>query len=94
MCQCQKGVLQGDPLSMVLFCLDIAPLLAEANQCMHPAAGDFSVPGTIKASADDWHPVVQHTSATSIPNALLCSSNIRHGDGIGKVLLAFSRRWS
>ena len=50
-----RGVLQSDPLSMALFCLAIAPLLAE-NQCMYTAF-DSSLPGTIKAYADDWHPV-------------------------------------
>ena len=52
-----RGVIQGDPFSMALFCLAIMPLLKEAVHLMEQPAGDSDVCGIVKAYADDWHPV-------------------------------------
>ena len=52
-----RGVIQGDPFSMALFCLAVMPLLREAIKLMEAPAYDSSVEGIVKAYADDWHPV-------------------------------------
>ena len=48
-----RGVIQGDPFSMALFCLAIMPLLQEAIDLMEKTEDDNCIEGIVKAYADD-----------------------------------------
>ena len=53
----QRGVIQGNPFSMALFCLAIMPLLKRAIRIMEQNTMESGAPGAVKAYADDWHPI-------------------------------------